>query len=62
MAAVAGLDGEGGAYVRFRALWCRQRKTACHYFGSSEVPREPFAWQAARASLPARPLQACVAW
>ena len=39
---------EGGAYVRFRALWCRQRKTACHYFGSSEVPREPFAWQAAR--------------
>ena len=38
---------EGGAYVRVRALWCRQRKTACHYFGSSEVPREPFAWQAA---------------
>jgi hypothetical protein len=30
---------EGGAFVRFRALWCRQRKTACHYFGSSEVPR-----------------------
>ena len=28
---------EGGAYVRFRALWCRQRKTARHYFGSSEV-------------------------
>ena len=39
---------EGGAFVRFRALWCRQRKTACHYFGSSEVPLEPFAWQAAR--------------
>jgi hypothetical protein len=47
MSVVAGLDVEGGAYVRFRALCCRQRKTARYYFGSPEVPREPFAWQAA---------------
>ena len=53
---------EGGAYVRFRALWCRQRKTACHYFGSSEVPREPFAWQAARGQSSVAPVVRPVAW